>query len=213
MLEVHETTGIEAALWFYPGASRKGAVNVGSALLLRIAPANVEPWTGVFAAGSEVGETRLLTCPDPHWLCVISRGAGYFVDSGNPQAWHEAKILPIQHALAAPEAGLLLLASDTTVEAWNSKGLQWRSGHIAWDGLRQLRVEGMQMRGEGWHPDCWEEFTLDLRTGKLEGGPDLGGHVSLGSIWSEQRWNWSQMWIVKSIRRLAEQIGIRHGRR
>lgn len=200
-------------VWYYPGASGHGAVNTGSAQQLHIAPADGEPWIGVFSAGYDGGLTKLLSCPNPHWLCMISRGACYFVDSRNPQDWREAGIFPVEHALAAPGAGLLLLAGFTDFEAWGIDGQAWRSARLSLDGLRGLRVEGMQLRGEGWHPDCWEEFTLDLRTGEHQGGPDLGGHVSLGSIWSKQRWNWSQMWTVKSVRRLVERIGIRHGRR
>jgi hypothetical protein len=173
--EIHETTGAEAAPWFYPGASRDGAVNAGSALLLRIAPDTGEPWIGVFAAGDEVGPTRILSCPDPLRLCVISRGAGYFVDSRNPKHWCGSGIFPVKHVLAAPDAGLLLLAGFTDVEAWNVDGPVWRSARISIDGLRSLRVEGAQLRGEGWYPNCWEEFTLDLRTGEHQGGPDLSG--------------------------------------
>jgi hypothetical protein len=150
-------------------------VNAGSFLQLRITPDIGESWTGIFAAGDEAAATRILSCPDPHWLCVISHGAVYLVDSRNPRHWREPGIFPVEHALAAPDAGLLLLAGFTDVEAWSMGGLVWRSARISVDGLRSLRVEGAQLRGEGWYPDCWEEFTLDLRTGKHQGGSDLSG--------------------------------------
>lgn len=175
MREITETTGASPAPWYYSGAGREGIVNAGSVLLLRITPDIGEPWIGVFAAGNEAGATRILSCPDPHRLCVISRGAGYFVDSRNPEHWRESGIFPVEHALAAPDAGLFFLAGFTDVEAWGVDGPVWRSARISWDGLRSLRVEGAQLRGESWYPDCWEEFTLDLRTGAHQGGPDLSG--------------------------------------
>lgn len=167
---IREQPGRPKELRHYPSCGK--AYQEGR--LVRVKSPGGDPWVGVFA----FGRTRrrfdeLFTCPHPDWLCVVSGNQAYLVDTQNPERWeHVNGGMHVTQVMPATEANLLLFADDTKIEAWGVTGRAWRSARLALDGLRHLRVEGRTLRGEGWYPDVWEAFTLDLQTGRHEGGPD-----------------------------------------
>jgi len=78
----------------------------------------------------------------------------------------------IDAAIAAPEAGLLILSNGTYLEAWNATSLEWRTRRISWDGIWDLQVDGDRLKGQVWNPmeDCENPFSVDLKTCDVEGG-------------------------------------------
>lgn len=166
---VREQPGFPTELRHYPSgakASQEGRI-------VRVKPQDGNPWIGVFAFGRGAGSDQLFTCPNPDWLCVVARNLAYLVNSRDPEQWEIVNRDPVMQVLPAEQANLLLFADYTDIEAWGPTGFAWRSARLSLDGLQDLRVEGTVLRGEGWHPDCWEEFTLDLGSGRHEGGPAL----------------------------------------
>lgn len=142
--------------------------------IVHITPRGGDPWLAVFAFGHTGGSDELLTCPNPDWLCVVARNLAYLVNAHDPEQWEVPMAgAPIMRVLPARDASLLLFAGHTDIEAWGPSGFAWRSARLSLDGLRSLRVEGMLLRGEGWYPEIWEAFILDLQTGRHEGGPDF----------------------------------------
>jgi len=166
---VREQPGLPEELCHYPTDIKAG----GEGRIVRIMPHGAEPWLAVFAFGATGGSDRLFTCPHPDWLCVVARNAAYLVDAHDPERWARVNAgAPIVHVVPSTDANLLLFADHTHIEAWGPNGFAWRSAPLSYDGLRHLRLDGMLFRGEGWYPDAWEAFTLDLRNGRHEGGHD-----------------------------------------
>jgi len=168
---IREQPALPAALWHYDKPGGKGG---REGRIVRVKPRGGDPWIGVFASGRAGGTDRLLSCPSPDWLCVVSGNRAYLVDTQDPDRWELVKGgWPVVQVIPAKEAKLLLFAGDTDIEAWGPNGIAWRSARLSLDGLRNLAVKGMMLQGEGWNPDVWEEFTLDLGSGRHDGGPDL----------------------------------------
>ena len=166
---IREQPAIPKGLRHYPSGGK--AYQEGR--LVRVKPRDADPWVGVFAFGRTGRFDDLFTCPHPDWMCVVSGNQAYLVDTRNPERWeHVNGGICVTQLMPAAEANLLLFADHTDIEAWGATGRAWRSARLSLDGLRNLRVDGMVLRGEGWYPDCWVEFSLDLRTGRHEGGPD-----------------------------------------
>lgn len=166
---LREQPGLPTELRHYP----RGGKAFQEGHLVRVKPRHGDPWVGVFAFGHTGGFDELSTTPNPDWLCVVARNQAYLVDTRQPDCWeHVNKGTPITQVMPAKEAGLLLFADHTEIEAWDATGLAWRSARLSLDGLRHLHVEGQLLHGEGWYPDNWEAFTLDLGTGQHEGGHD-----------------------------------------
>ncbi len=142
--------------------------------IVRIAPHGGTPWLAMFAFARGGGSDQLFTCPNPDWLCVVARNLAYLVNTRDPEQWEIVNGgTPVMQVLPAEQPKLLLFADYTDIEAWGPEGLVWHSARLSLDGLRNLRVEGTVLRGEGWYPDCWAAFTIDLRTGRHEDGPNL----------------------------------------
>jgi hypothetical protein len=74
----------------------------------------------------------------------------------------------------------VLFGNGLWFELLGAVGLHWRSRRISWDGMREVRLEGLRLFGEAWSPfeDCWLPFELDLCSGEFTGGsyngPDAG---------------------------------------
>jgi hypothetical protein len=125
---------------FFPEAGRDG-------LLLRMTPRDAESWIGTFAFGA--GRfSRVLSLPDPEKVCVVSRGEGYIVSARDPRAWEALRFAPITDARAAPAAGVVVFAKLTEMMAYGATGVRWRTGRLAWDGLKILEVTGKSITGE-----------------------------------------------------------------
>jgi hypothetical protein len=140
--------------------------------VVEFSPEGKSAWVGNFQPGA--GHCNaVLPLPDANRFIVIARGHGFIVDIT------ERALLAtfggrIHSFVPAPEAGLLIFESGTELEAWDAKTgvMRWRTARISWDGLRNLRVICGQIEGEAWNPapDRWTPFSVDLRTGKVNGG-------------------------------------------
>lgn len=167
---VRELPGNAPTVWHYPGADPRGGKD---GMIVRVTPASGKSWVSMFTFGYDAGLTRLMTCPDPNWLCVISRGTACLVDSRSPERWHEVTEWPVMRALPVPDANLLIFAGYTHICAWGASGLAWRSARLSYDEIKIIGIDGTRLQGKGWEPDVEVDFTLDLSTGGHSGGPSF----------------------------------------
>ena len=74
--------------------------------------------------------------------------------------------------LAAPAAGLILLAGFHHVLAIDANGLRWQSARLSWEGVTMTHVDDRQLHGTGWdmRTDREVPFAVDLATGAHTGG-------------------------------------------
>jgi len=49
---------------------------------------------------------------------------------------------------------------------------------LSWDGIKQLRIHEDIIEGEGWDSpeDKWNQFKIDIHTGKVVGGAGPGDY-------------------------------------
>ncbi len=166
--EVVTEVGIPPAgepLWF-PATGRRSA----DGLVIRVAPEVGPAWTGVFGGGGG-SMSGVLGTPRAGSLLVVSRGDGCMVPADDPRAFERVP-LPVVEVHAAHGHGLLLLVSWTGVLAYGEDGLRWTSKRIADDGVSITGIAGGRAEGRAWSSPRqeWAPFSLDLATGRHEGG-------------------------------------------
>ena len=68
--------------------------------------------------------------------------------------------------------GWLLDRQGLAIARLGPQGLLWHTRRLSWDGFTEFRVVGNKLHGLAWSPgkDCWHPFSVDLRTGRSEGG-------------------------------------------
>jgi hypothetical protein len=135
-------------------------------LWLRIRPQTGKSWIGVFAFG--YGITRVLSSPDPHCACVISKGEAYLVNCEQPEICEQLSIRPVLDARSVAEHQLLLLGDFTSLVGYGKSGLVWTSSRLCWDELKILKITRDSVEGIGYDPINQGEsrFAVDIRTGR-----------------------------------------------
>jgi len=111
----------------------------------------------------------LWSTPHPDWMCAVAGGYAYLINTGIPEEFVMVPYRPTVQIMTAPLDGLLLFASNCTVQAWNKAGQAWESERLSDEGLTVTGVEDGELRGKGWELQSDEErpFALDMRTGHL----------------------------------------------
>ena len=142
-------------------------------LWYRFEPLAREPWVGRFAHGA-VEYSYVLATPSPRHCCVILSGQAYVVDVIHPDRTAALPHPDVVDHVSAPDDSLLVLITFTELIGILKNGRWWESDRLASDEIRNVRVDGDRVRGEGWvaATDAWTPFTLDAQTGRvIEGGP------------------------------------------
>ena len=133
------------------------------------APEFSEPFLGTFALGfsDPAAPTGLWSCPDPQWLCAVSGGYAYLVNTARPEEFAQVPYRPVLEVRALPEQGLLLFAGHYSLLAWGAGGKAWETARLSWEGVQITGVEGRWLHGVGWdmRTDRDVPFTVDLETG------------------------------------------------
>ncbi len=156
--------------YYYPGAAAGGS----DGLIVRVTPLRGSSWIGVFAFGSrfETLMTGVFTHPDPGLLCVVSRGAGYFVKANAPENCTVIDVVPITTVKQVAEKPLLLFADFTCLSAYGKDGRIWRTRRLSWDGIEISTIDDQSVCGKGSDPTSAQAvpFCVNLTTGEASGG-------------------------------------------
>ena len=105
-------------------------------------------------------------------ILVIANGIAYLM---NPNSEKPIKIfgVTIDYVISLDEEQIV--ASDgTRILIIDRTGIIWESARIAWDCIKDLRLEGNVLYGKSYDPtndaDNWVGFTINLDTKVVEGG-------------------------------------------
>jgi len=141
------------------------------ALLVEVTPYEGGPWRGAFLQGLD-GVSGLFATPSPTTLCVIARGAGYWVPVFSPTDFLEVRCNPVKSVFAVPHRSIVVFASYTELAAYGPSGMLWLTDRLSWDGLKITEVTAQHVRGLAWDSPANREvpFVVDVETGKHEGG-------------------------------------------
>jgi hypothetical protein len=144
------------------------------ALLLDIKPAATANFLATCALGFREPSlpTGIYACPRPDDLLALAGGYGYLIDTSDPTRCLHLPLRPVTAVLAAPEAGVILLAGFHHIAAIGAEGLLWQSARLSWEGVTMTEVRDGELHGTGWNMQTDREvpFVVDLTTGKHEGG-------------------------------------------
>lgn len=153
---------------YYPGASELGGKD---GLAIEITPRCGDKWIGVFAFGGG-GLSAIASTPDPAVLLVVSRGAAYSINAGDPSRWANIRIFPITYLQPIAEKGFIVLADYTRISALGETGLLWTTKDLSWDGISISSIGPDYIEGEGWDPTSRirPAFRVRLTTGESSGG-------------------------------------------
>jgi hypothetical protein len=167
-MEVTELSGMPGEPPYAVAIALSGVSTFREGYVLRFEPARGESWVGNFqpGAGTYCGFLKLHT----DRVAVVAGGLGYVIDSNR-------KV--IQHVFGGDVEALLpvegtsdfLTFGNVGIERHGSTHLAWRTKRIAWDGIRNTRVQSGKLIGEARHfDDSWHSFEVDLASGQHTGG-------------------------------------------
>jgi hypothetical protein len=111
--------------------------------------------------------TGLWSTPDPEQICAVAGGYAYIIDTTAPERFTMIPYRPVLQVLPAADAGLLMFVGHRSILAWGRDGQAWESEKLSDEGVTITAIEGLVLRGTGWHivTDKETPFALDLRSG------------------------------------------------
>jgi hypothetical protein len=178
--ELPGTDKLAVPLIFFPPPKHR---QEHDGLWLKVKPASGPGWVGVFAFGMQSSCTfsRVVSSPDPNRVCVIAKGSAYIVKADEPEVWEQIPIIPVMDVRLSFDGSLLVFSDFTTLAAYGTTGLAWRSPRLCWDGLKIVKVTRETIKGTGYDPTNSitheSRFVVDAKTGRslLPSPPSIDG--------------------------------------
>jgi hypothetical protein len=160
-----------ARQFVYPGQVEE--VERG-ALELLVKPASGDPFLATCALGfaDSTAPTGLWSCPHPDWLCAVSGGYAYLIDTTDPKQWNQIAYRPVLAVRPIKEQHLLLFVGHHSILAWGHEGQEWQTERLSWEGIEITDIVGDTLCGLGWDlmTDKDVPFAIDLKSGEHTGG-------------------------------------------
>lgn len=138
---------------------------------LKLNPITGQPWIGVFdfGYGSPPAISKVVSTPNAVRVCVVSRGAAYFVNVEEPHQWELLDVMPVLDLRVIPEYQLIVFADFTRLIAYRNNEIAWESPRLCWDDLKILNVSNEKIEGVGYdptNPEVASPFAVDIQTGE-----------------------------------------------
>jgi len=144
------------------------------ALEFLVKPATGDAFLATCALGfaDHTAPTGVWSCPHPDWLCAVSGGYAYLINTLAPQQWSMVPYRPVLSVRALAEQQLLLFVGHHSIFAWGHDGQTWESSRLSWEGIEITDIVGDTLCGLGWDlmTDSDVPFAIDLKTGEHTGG-------------------------------------------
>jgi len=129
-----------------------------------------QPFLATCALGfrDPAAPTGLWSVPHSDWLCALSGGYAYLINSLDPSQFTMLPYRPVLSVHPLPEHNLILFTGHHAILAWGRDGQAWQSERLSWEGVAIDRIEGGAIHGQGWDmlTDKDVPFTLDLASGR-----------------------------------------------
>jgi hypothetical protein len=140
------------------------------ALEVLITPENGATFLATCALGfhDPSAPSGVWTTPNPDWLCALSGGYAYLLNTANPAEFVHLAMRPVLSVHALPQHNLLLFAGHHHLLAWGAEGERWQSGKLSWEGITLTSITKTAIHGTGWDliSDSDTEFSISPATGK-----------------------------------------------
>ena len=155
----------------YVPVSEDGVSFYSEGFVVRFYKSDGSAWVANFKPGwTEF--CLVLDYPDTNRVVVIANGQGYIM---NPDQVVPTETfgIDIREALQT-ENNKIILVDDLYVRLLDEKGTIWQSERISWDGMKDLKLEGIILTGLSYDPtdssNEWIPFSIDLETMVIKGG-------------------------------------------
>lgn len=140
------------------------------AMELLVRPVGAEPFLATCALGfaDPAAPSGVWSCPQLDWLCAVSGGYAYVIDTTAPERFEQVEYRPVLEVRALPEQQLLLFVGHHSLLAWGADGKAWQTARLSSEGVTISRIESDTLHGVGWdlRTDADVPFAIDLRTGE-----------------------------------------------
>jgi len=115
--------------------------------------------------------TGVWATPKAGQMLAVAGGYAYRIETQSPESTELLPMRPVVGVYASPEAGALALVGFHNVLVMTTEDM-WQSEKLTWEGLTEIVVDGVLLRGKGWHMPSDKElpFSLNLKTRELSGG-------------------------------------------
>jgi hypothetical protein len=128
-----------------------------------------EPFLATCALGfrDPAAPSGLWSMPHPEWLCAVSGGYAYLIDTAHPEQFKMVRYRPVLQVLPMLEHRILLFIGHHSIQAWGVDGEAWQSDRVSSEGITVDRVDGDVLHGHGWDvmKDADIPFAVNLTTG------------------------------------------------
>src|SRR5689334_22395554 len=134
-------------------------------------PGTPEAWVANFRPGYFPAIQRVFAHPNDRDVVVIAGGDVWIVEPGEHRAHQiEGAVDGVWEVKGPP--GLVFSRQGLALSRLGREGIVWHTRRLSWDGFDEVRIEGDELRGLAWSPveDRSFPFTVDLRTGRSQGG-------------------------------------------
>lgn len=141
------------------------------ALELLVRPVQGDMFLATCALGfaDPAAPSGLWSMPHPDWLCAVSGGYAYLIDTANPQQWKQVPYRPVLEVRALAEQRLLLFVGHHSILAWGHDGEAWQTERLSSEGVQITEIAGNALHGVGWDliSDRDVPFSIDLKSGEF----------------------------------------------
>jgi hypothetical protein len=139
-----------------------------------------ETWAGVFGKGALKNYNAICKFSDDKYVFIIAGGQGYILDSRAHKLCHKTSIDYFVSAIATPYKDLMIVCDFTSLYAFDTQELIWRSDRIALDGIKLDSSTENELSGKVWQVDGWYSFQLEYKNWKYTQGsrlPKIGSNI------------------------------------
>lgn len=146
-----------------------------------------DTWVGNFRPGLG-GLDAAYVHPNGQNVLVIAAGAAWLVDPNDRTAAEISDGIDATWWVSGPE-GLVLSCQGLAFFRLGPGGTMWHMRRISWDGFKDVQVSSSEIRGLAWAPwdPEWTPFSVDLQTGRVEGGQLQRARLHSGGAPGQQR--------------------------
>jgi hypothetical protein len=128
-------------------------------------------WVGNFQRAIGTKDAVLFAPRRTDHVIVIAGGMGYVVEI-------ESRTLvrtfggAVNDLFYLPDRDAVIFGNGLWFECEGADGRIWKTPRLAWDGTKDVRLEGSLLSGNAFDAgeEAWRPFVVDIETGALEGG-------------------------------------------
>ena len=129
-----------------------------------------ETWAGVFGRGTQTNHNAVCKFSDDNYVFVIAGGQGYILDCHARKVCHKTSSDYFEGAIAVPRKDFVIVSDFTSLYAFDTQKLIWRSERVALDGIKLDSSTENELTGKVWQMDGWYVFKLEYKNWKYTQG-------------------------------------------